>query len=526
MRGEWAGEPVGPDVWETCRELIPAGSVFAFLAGHREVLFPPAMFADMYPSSNGRPSMPPQVLAAAVVLQTLTGTTDFEAVQELRCDLRWKAACGLGLLDTAFDPSLLTYFRRRLRHSDDPDRIFTRVKEIVAATGVLKGRHRRALDSTVLDDAVATQDTVTQLVAAIRAVAREVPGAHAVIAAHCTAHDYTAPGKPKIVWNDEAARAGLVDALVTDALLLLGHLPEQELGAKAASALALLALVAGQDVEPADDSDGSNGRWRIARRTAKDRTVSTADPDARHIHKNRTRHQDGYKAHVAFEPETGLFTDVALTSGSGTASHEATTAEDLLAGEPGPLTVLGDSAYGTGRLRETLRAQGHTLVIKPPVTRVAVPGGFTIDDFTLDTTAGTATCPAGHTVRLGSPRADGGRIAQFKNVCATCPLRTRCTTSRTGRTLNIHPQHTLLAAARRQAATDTAWQTEYRRWRPPVERAIAWLVAGGNRRVPHRGVIKGDRWLHHRAAALNLRRLINLRLDHHHGTWTINTATT
>lgn len=104
MQGEWVGELVGPDVWETCRELIPAGSVFAFLAEYREVLFPAGMFTDMYPSSNGRPSMPPQVLAVAVVLQSLHGLSDVETVQALRCDLRWKAACGLGLLDGAFDP--------------------------------------------------------------------------------------------------------------------------------------------------------------------------------------------------------------------------------------------------------------------------------------------------------------------------------------------------------------------------------------------------------------------------------------
>jgi hypothetical protein len=288
MQGEWAGELVGPDVWETCRELIPAGSVFAFLAEHREALFPAEMFADMYPSANGRPSMPPQVLAAAVVLQSLYRRSDFEAVLELRCDLRWKAACGLGLLDTAFDPSLLTYFRRRLQHSQDPNRLFAKVREVVAATGAIRGRQRRALDSTVLDDAVATQDTVTQLVASIRAVIREVPGADAVAAHWCTAHDYTNPGKPKIAWNDEQARADLVDALVTDALNLLGRLPEQELGEQAANAVGLLALVAGQDVEPAEDSDGRNGRWRITQGTAHNRIVSTVDPQARHVHKNRT----------------------------------------------------------------------------------------------------------------------------------------------------------------------------------------------------------------------------------------------
>src|SRR3990170_2927461 len=118
VQGEWAGETVGPDVWETCREMFP----------------------DMYPSANGRPSLPPQVLAATVVLQSLFGTSDVETVLELRCDLRWKAACGLGLYDTAFDPSLLTYFRRRLQRSADPGRIFTRVKEVVAATGILRGK--------------------------------------------------------------------------------------------------------------------------------------------------------------------------------------------------------------------------------------------------------------------------------------------------------------------------------------------------------------------------------------------------
>jgi hypothetical protein len=328
--GEWVGETVGPDVWETCRELIPVGSVFAFLAEHRAKLFRAEMLADMYPSANGRPSMPPQILAAAITLQALHGLSDFETVQELRCDLRWKAGCGLGLHDMAFDPSLLAYFRRRLSCSARPNRIFEAVREVVKATGVLKGKHRRALDSTVLDDAVATQDTVTQIIAAVRAVIREVPGAEAVAAAQCTAHDYTDPGKPRIAWNDAQTRAELVDALVTDALRLLGHLPDQQLGEKAANAVGILALVAGQDVEPAEDSDGRDGRRRITRGTAPNRMVSTVDPEARHVHKTRSHQQDGFKAHLAVEPETGLYTALALRPGSGGGHHEAAVGLDLL----------------------------------------------------------------------------------------------------------------------------------------------------------------------------------------------------
>jgi len=142
----------------------------------------------------------------------------------------------------ALHASTLTYWRRRLAAPDRPNRIFDAVKAVVAGTSVLTGKTCRALDSTILDDAVATQDTVTQLIAAIRRVRREVPGAATVVAAQCRAHDYDDPGKPPIAWNDEQARAELVDALVGDAHRLLGHLPGQELGPKAADALALLAV--------------------------------------------------------------------------------------------------------------------------------------------------------------------------------------------------------------------------------------------------------------------------------------------
>ena len=524
MQGEWTGELVGPDVWVTCRELIPAGSVFAFLAEHRGALFPASMFADMYPSPNGRPSMPPQVLAAAVVLQALLGRSDFEAVQELRCDLRWKAACGLGLYDTAFDPSLLAYFRRRLARSARPNRIFEAVREVVHATGVLKTRQRRALDSTVLDDAVATQDTVTQLVAAVRRVIREVPGGAQAAAAVCRAHDYADPGKPQIAWNDDAARADLVNALVTDAVRLLAELPEQELGEAAANAVGLLALVAGQDVEPAEDSDGRDGRWRIARRTVPDRMVSTVDPESRHVHKTRTHRQEGFKAHIVIEPETGLITAAALTPGSGPEHHEATVALELLADEPGGLHLFADTAYASDSTCGALAKAGHELFIKPAPVKTAVVGGFSLDDFAIDTTAGTVTCPAGHRVVLGE--ASGihlQRRAAFTE-CANCLLRERCTTAKAGRVLTIRPNHDQQAADRHRAATDPDWQAAYRRWRPPVERVIAWITGAGNRRLRYLGAIKNNAWLNTRAAALNLRTLINLGLHRANEGWALAQA--
>ncbi|ORB23084.1 IS1182 family transposase [Mycolicibacterium parafortuitum] len=502
------------DAESVAGHLLKPDSMFAFLAAHRRELFPEAMFADLFPSGRGRPSVPAEVMASVITLQALHGLSDNETVDAVTFDLRWKAACGLPVTAAAFHSTTLTYWRRRLAASQAPDRIFEAVKAVVAQTGVLAKKTRRALDSTVLDDAVATQDTVTQLIAAIRRVGRDVPGASTVIAARCTAHDYTDPGKPAIAWNDKTARDHLIDALVGDAHRLLGYLPDQDLGPRAAEAVALLALVAGQDVEPVDGSDGTDGHWQIAQKVAGDRVISTVDPDARHAHKTVARRQDGFKAHVAVEPDTGIITDCVLTKASGPGNHEAVIGLALLADEQAPVRVLGDSAYGTGAARATLAELKHVAVIKPLPQRAAVPGGFTSDDFTIDFEARTVTCPAEHTVRI-TP--SGG--ARFEKYCRSCPLVTSCTTAARGRKLTISAHEHHLRAARAIARTDE-WQTEYRQHRPMVERSIAWLTRG-NRKVRYRGVTKNNHWLHHRAAALNLRRLITLGLTHNGNTWAI-----
>src|SRR6266536_2758602 len=260
--------------------LIPAGSIFAFLAAHRAGVFPDADYADLFaPPGLGRPSIPATQMAAVLTLQALHDYSDRETAEAVRFDVRWKVAIGSSLDDGGFDPSSLVYWRNRIAKSERPHQVNDAVRKVIGETGVLKGRRRRAVDSTILADGVATQDTVTQLVAAIRRVAREVPGAAEQIAAVCTGHDYSQPGKPKIDWDDPAAKEALVSALVNDANALVEAFQDARLGEAAASALALLALVAGQDVEPAEGSDGTDGRWRIARKVAEDRGISTVDPE-------------------------------------------------------------------------------------------------------------------------------------------------------------------------------------------------------------------------------------------------------
>ncbi len=340
------------DASALCRQLVPEGSVEAFLADHRHELFPDQMFEDLFVSKRGRPSIPADTVASVMVLQALEGLSDRDAARALTDRISWKVACGLALDEVGFDYSVLTYWRTRLRKSERPERIFEAVRSVIAATGVLSGKTRRALDSTLLDDAVATQDTVTQLVAAIRRVRRVVVGASGV---RLVAHDYESAGKPLIAWDDEAARAELVNALVSDALHLLDACGDLD-DAEGAAATSLLALVAGQDVELDDE-----GRWLIVRGVAKDRVISVVDPEARHMRKSRAHYRDGYKAHLVVEPETRLITAVALTPAS---TPDGPTGVELLGGEEPGLQVLADAAYGSGETLAALAGAGHERAIK------------------------------------------------------------------------------------------------------------------------------------------------------------------
>ena len=488
--------------------LVPAGTVHAFLAEHRSRLFPDELFADLFPSGRGRPSVRAEVIAVVMVLQSLEGLSDREAIDALRTNLKWKVAAGVALDDEGFHPTVLTLWRNKLRTSAAPERIFDAVRAVVAETGVLTGKNRRALDSTLLDDAVATQDTVTQLCSVIRRTRRTIPAAAGV---DVRAHDYDNGGKPACAWDDPAARDELVTGLVGDALAILAALDGVEVDDDQARLVGLLALVAGQDVEPGD----TDGTWRIARRVAPDRVISTVDPETRHMHKSRSNYRDGYKAHVAVEPDTGLITAAELTPAS---AGDGPTGLGLLAGEAPGLQVLADSAYGSGEVRAGLAAARHHAVIKPwPLGRNPKlgPDQFHRDDFTIDYDARTVTCPNGATVPLST-----GGAASFGPRCRGCPLRARCTASRDGKTFKVGPDDQLLAAARAdwRAGTHLA---DYRHHRPMVERSLAWLVANGHRRVRYRGVDRNRLGLVLRAAAVNLRRLANLGLHHNGTTWAL-----
>ena len=316
-----------------CDEVVEPASIYAFLHRERDRLFPDEMFEDLF-ATRGRRSVPPSIVACVMVLQRLEGCSDREAVDRLTFDLRWRYAAGVDDSYRGFVHTVLVDMRARLRDSGDPDRIFRITTELAASAGLLGVR--RVLDSAPLYDAVATQDTVTLIRGAIRGLLRACPsGLEAELRALLQRDDdYSSLGKPVCDWDDPEARAALIDELVNDALDVLEALEGRDLSPGIAKAAALLATVAGQDVDHEAD-----GVFRIARRTAKDRVISVVDPGARHGHKTSARGFDGYKGHIAIDPDSEIITAAAVgpaNAGDG----------DMLAALVGDVIPDPQSAHG------------------------------------------------------------------------------------------------------------------------------------------------------------------------------------
>jgi hypothetical protein len=338
--------------------------------------------------------------------------------------------------------------------------------------------------------------------------------------------DYVAAGKPVCDWEDPQAREQLVDALFRDGYRALGALRGRQLGPEVAQAAELLATVIGQDIEETRD-----GRFVIAQGVAPDRVISVVDPQARHGHKSNARGFDGYKGHVAIDPDSEVICAAEVgAANAGDAAMAAALLADLPTGAaadpsqlaaavppPAPV-VYGDAAYGTGALLADLAQRGVTAM-----TKVAAPtapaGHFTKQQFRIDLDQGTVTCPARLTVPI-LPARGGGGVARFGRACQVCPLQASCTSSTAGRTVTIHPQEARLQAAR-QRQRDPAWRADYRAHRPTVERKLAHLLRRrhGGRRARVRGLVRVTQDWRLLVAAVNLARFAALGVRSRPGGW-------
>jgi hypothetical protein len=544
-----------------CESRVAEESIYGLLHRECDRLFPDEMFADLF-TDVGRRSVPPMIVAVVMVLQRIEGCSDREAVDRFAFDARWKyAAGGLDFDYPGFVHTVLVDMRARLARSAAPNRIFEAVLEVARAAGLV-GR-KRVLDSTPLFDAVATMDTVTLIRSAIRGLLRAADAdlrakVRAVLARD---DDYATAGKPVCDYEDRAARAALVDALATDGLVALRVLDGRELDEAVSAAGALLATVIGQDLEA-----GQGGVFRIARRVAKDRVISTVDPDARHGRKTAAHAFDGYKGHVGIDPDSELVTattvsagnagdagaaedligdllgehadsaaaeaghddgrgveqysqaggpaadtEAASTAANHTADNHADTDTDDGDGDGEAAAVYGDNAYGTGPIHDRLGRAGIEDKCKSQQP-VAAGGLFAKDRFGIDLGADTVTCPAGQVAPIRRGK-HGAGTARFGAACTGCPLREQCTKAAAGRSVTVGVYEQQLADARVRQR-DPGWVADYRATRPKVERKIGHLMRRrhGGRRARVRGLSKVAADFALLAASVNLARLAVLAM--------------
>lgn len=358
--------------------------------------------------------------------------------------------------------------------------------------------------------------------------------------------DYSSAAKPQIDWDDKEARETLIDSRARDAHACLALLDGRELDTVVTEASQLLATVVGQDLDI--DADGV---FRIARRVAKDRMISTVDPEARHGHKTAARGFDGFKGHLAVDPDSEIVTATTVTPGNASDGSVATDLIGELLGddhrdndhcdnesptdeatdvvvadstEPetdaGTATVYGDNAYGTGEIQSRLEDEGIESKCKTqqPTTRI---GLFAKDRFVVNLEDDTVTCPNGVTVTIRR-HVKGGGLAKFANACASCPLRSQCTKSAQGRNITVGLNEAVLTRARKRQQ-HPEWVADYRATRPKVERKLAHLMRRkhGGRRARVRGTEKVGADFSLLAAAVNLARLGTLGATSTAAGWTM-----
>ena len=273
----------------------------------------------------------------------------------------------------------------------------------------------------------------------------------------------------------------------------------------------------GSDTTDTTDTDtGSDTADTTDTDTGSD-TADTTDTDTGSDTADTTDTDTGSDTADTTDTDTGSDTADTDTADTDTGS-DTDTVDTAAVGDVGAEgfvgLVLADSAYASGEALDAFAAAGYGTAIKPIDRKPRIAGGFTRDDFTIDTDAQTVTCPAGHTKAIKSG------AARFGALCGGCPLRARCTTSAAGRSVTVDEHH------QRRQANKTRWaqsatQDAYRQHRPMAERSIAWLTRNKARRVPYRGVAANHLWLTTRAAAVNLTRLTNLGLTHNNGAFTL-----
>jgi transposase len=499
--------------------FVGRDSFYGWLASQRGELFRDEEFAGLYVLDNGRPSVPPSLLAVALVLQTYDGVSDEEAKQRADYDLRWKVALGVELDARPFAKSTLQEFRAQLIVHQEQAAIFQQSLELAKRRGKFRtksGEQRKlkaALDTTNILGRGAVKDTYNLLGDGILKLARVLAKlAGQPLGSWAEAQGYgryvgqtSLKGTAEIDWSDASERRRFLGEIVADADRLLEQARVVRSGLEAGSAAeatlleaaGLLSRVLVQDVERREDGPA------LTQGVAKDRLLSVHDPEIRHGRKSASKRFNGHKAAVAVDTDEPIITAMAVLAGNAPDAQGALELVEQTEANTGCAVeaTMGDCAYGSGETRQAFAEAGRTIVAKVP--NPSNQGCFPKTAFVLDLEATSATCPAGQTTQDFQPSPTGGGQFRFvASVCAACPLRAQCVRGASGRTVAVHPQERLLQEARAFQASPAF--AEYRRRRQMVEHRIARLVQLGIRQARDVGTPKIRFQLLMAAAVANL----------------------
>ena len=485
-------------------------SFYGFLASQRDQIFDDQDFADLYCADNGRESVPPSLLATALLLQTYDGVSDQEAKERTDFDLRWKVALGLEIEERPFAKSTLQLFRAHLVLHDKVRAVFEKSLELARQSGYLKSRKMKvALDTSNILGHGAVKDTynlladgIVKLVQALASDAGSRPEAWATDNRLERYFSSSIKGSAEINWDDAPEKQAFLTGIVGDADRLLEmtreavgrHSTGSAESERLLQAAELLAQLLLQDVERTEEGAS------IKKGVSRDRIVSVHDPEMRHGRKSRSKRFDGHKAAVVVDTDTQLITAATVLAGNAPDNREALELVEQTEknAQVEVEEAIGDCAYGDGATRQAFVDAGRKLIAR-------VPGRpnrshFPKEDFTIDAEARTCRCPAGHESRTvkrrGMRKTQNGKSEpdlyfQFDAaVCAACRLRASCVAARPGkgRTVTLHPQEALLQEAR--AFQKSEAYAPYRKLRQVAEHRLARLMQLGVRQARYFGRTK------------------------------------
>lgn len=502
-RRESQGDFFRPD--HAYRDHVGEETFFGLLARHGSDWFRDEDFVALYREDFGRPSVPPSQLAVALLLQAHDSVSDEEAIARSAFDLRWKVALGLELGEKLCAKSTLQRFRAQLVLQEATGQIFDRGVEACRAAGLLKrATLSAAIDTTPILGRGAVRDTYNLVSDGIRQVVDEACRLKGwerdeIVEAEGLSRHFASSfkGSLDLDWSDAEERRAVVGQLVADARVTLalatralrGYAKDAAPTQTLREAQRLLAQLLAQDI---DEEPEDGGGPSIRRGTARDRIVSTTDPEMRHGHKSHSKGFEGYKAAIVVETGSGVILATDVRAGN---VHDREGTAELVAGAAERSgqeleEVLGDTAYGDLETRESISVLGAEVIAKaPPGTR---KGMFDRRDFHADPKRGVARCPAGkRSIRSEAVAGDdpGWRYVFSRNDCSPCPLREKCTKSRAAaRILQITEKTEALWRLRKQQKTKR-FRKRYRK-RVVVEHRIGRLIQLGNRQAKYFGKTK------------------------------------